>query len=81
MGERSRSEASVRWQAKMSARKESLAWRPRFRTLVTVSLLIEHLAGVEWEAGATLDDGEYALRVARTWSWSYRGCILTGLLA
>jgi hypothetical protein len=65
MGERSGSEASVRWQAKMSASNASLACRPRFRTLVTVSLLVEHLAGVDWAAGATLDAGEYALRAAR----------------
>ena len=64
MGERSGGEASVRWQAKMSASKENLACRLRFQTLVTVSPLVEHLAGVDWAAGATLDDGEYALRAA-----------------
>lgn len=66
MAERSGSEASVRWQAKMSASKASLACRPRFRTLVTVSLLVEHLADSEdWAAGVTLDAGAYALRAAR----------------
>jgi hypothetical protein len=53
---RSGSEASVQWQAKISVSKASLACRPRFRTLVTVSLLVEHLAGCEdWTAGVTLD--------------------------
>ena len=63
--------------AKRSANSARRAWRPRLRTLMTVSLLVAPLTDDEVIAGATLDDGAYALRAARICAGDTGGVLLS----